>query len=225
VKVEDVSATLLQQEWPTLQGGADSLDDSRETQSKTDMNANPAINSQAYGYGGAMNQGPFIQQVPPSSQSFQPFNTPGLYPSVTPQPQGHFQPQQFPQQQQQQAGFPGSQNYGGTPQPRGMWRSSLKNCPEYQSRVLCCSAMTVVTRTEFSVLTIYSTNEPVFLPIPARLSCDHWPFSRPSIQRTYEQSTAKRRHGSAGYTSTADFAAAKTTDAEHNVSAAGADAE
>lgn len=84
------------------------------------MNANPAITAQAYGYGGAMNQGPFMQQVPPSSQSFQPFNTPGPYPSGTPQPQGHFQPQSFPQQQQQQAGFPGSQNYGGTPQARGM---------------------------------------------------------------------------------------------------------
>lgn len=83
------------------------------------MNANPAINPQAYGYGGGMNPGPFMQQVPTTSQSFQSFNNPGPYPSNTPQPQVQFPSQHFPQQQQQ-GGFPGPQNYGGTPQARGM---------------------------------------------------------------------------------------------------------
>lgn len=87
------------------------------------MNANPAINPQAYGYGGTINQGPFMQQAPPSSQPFQSFNNSGQYPSVARQAQGQFQPQHFPQQQQ--GGFPGPQNYGGTPQPRGRWKCSI----------------------------------------------------------------------------------------------------
>lgn len=70
-----------------------------------------------------MNPGPFMQQVPTTSQSFQSFNNPGPYPSNTPQPQVQFPSQHFPQQQQQ-GGFPGPQNYGGTPQARAQMNQS-----------------------------------------------------------------------------------------------------
>lgn len=88
------------------------------------MNANPAINSQTYAYGAAMNQGPFMQQVPPGPQSLQSFN-PASYTTSTPQPQGQF-PFQHPPQPP--GGYAGPHNYGVS-QARGMLTFFLLSVP------------------------------------------------------------------------------------------------